>query len=361
MNRMFNSLSGAFIISFFIGSISWAQEIRENYNGIRSLGMGGASIAVVNDETALLSNPAALGKLRETYGTILDPEIEASSNVNGMYTTKAITNPWELEDVKNTTDASRGKYYHFKGQIFPSIVTTNFGIGIHAKKLMDAQMSDDGTNLKTFYQDDMALHLGANLRLFSGRMKIGFVGKGISRIEIDKDINPVTDSMSLSAHAKEGFGIGMDAGLILAAPIVLLPTLSAVVRDVGGTQFTSGSGLRMSTTERPQSLDQDIDVAFAVFPIHGNNSRSSFTVEYQKIKKAADYTDKTKFYHVGYEFNKGDALFFRAGMNQKYWTAGVELATESTQIQIASYGEDIGTDGASIEDRRYVFKFAWRF
>lgn len=358
---MFNSLCMALILNFLSGSFAWSQEIRENYNGVRSLGMGGASIAVVNDETALLSNPAALGKLRDTYGTIIDPEIEGSSNLNGMYTSKAFSNPWELEDVKNTTDASRGKYFHFKGQLFPSIVTKNFGIGIHAKKLMDAQMSEDGTNLKTFYQDDMSLLLGANLRLLGGRMKLGFVGKGISRIEIDKDVNPATDSMNISDHAKEGFGIGLDAGLMLSAPWVWLPTISAVVRDVGGTKFTSGSGLRMSTTERPAELEQDIDVGLAVFPIHGNNTRSSFTLEYQKMKKAADYTDKTKFYHVGYEYNYGDVLFLRAGMNQKYWTAGLEIATESTQMQIASYGEDIGADGNSTEDRRYVFKFAFRF
>ena len=60
-------------ISLF-GAGAGAQEIRENYNGVRSLGMGGASIAVVNDETALLLNPAALGKLS-------DPEIETLTDV----------------------------------------------------------------------------------------------------------------------------------------------------------------------------------------------------------------------------------------------------------------------------------------
>lgn len=358
---MFASPRWATILSFLLSfSFAGAQEIRENYNGVRSLAMGGASVAIVNDETALLLNPAALGRLRDTYGTIIDPEIDGSSNLNNMYKTKAFTDPFDLQQVKDTTDQTRETYFHFKGQIFPSIVMKNFGIGLYAKKLMDAQMDSTGANLTTFYQDDMSLLLGANLRLFGGRIKIGFVGKGISRIEVDKVI-PTTANMDVSTHASEGFGIGVDGGIILAAPIVWIPTLSAVVRDMGGTRFTSGSGLRLSTATRPTEVEQDIDVGLAVFPIHGNQTRSSFTLEYQKLKKAATYTDKTKFYHVGYEFNYADVLFLRAGMNQKYWTGGLEIASEHTQIQFASYGEDVGTDGASIEDRRYVFKFGIRF
>ncbi len=344
---------------FFVSAVQ-AQEIRENYNGARSLGMGGASIAVVNDETALLANPAGLGKLRDAYGTLIDPEIEAGFNAKRMYDTKAFTNPFDLEQVRDTTDYSRDTYFHAKAQLFPSFVIRNFGIGIHASRVMDAKMDSAGQNMTTFYQDDLAVHMGINLRLFDGRIKLGVTGKAISRIEVDK-VLPKTGSFSLGANASEGVGIGSDAGIILTAPIVWLPTLSAVVRDIGGTSFTAGSGIRMKTDTQPKEVQQDIDLALAVFPIHGNQARSSFTFEYQKLKAASEATDKQRFYHVGYEFNYSDVLFFRAGMNQRYWTAGFELASEHTQFQIASYGEDVGVDGDPVEDRRYVFKFAFRF
>lgn len=356
MNRMF-----ALLLLFVMPSgYAFSEEVREFYNGSRSLGMGGASIAVVNDETALLTNPAALGKLRDTYGTIIDPEIDLSNNMSPMYNAKSFSNPWDLESTKNVTDASRESYYHARANIFPSFVAKNFGVGIYGKYLMDAKMNSAGTEMDTFFQDDLALVLGINFRFFDGRIKIGASGRLISRIEIDKLIDP-TGTMAKSAHAAEGAGIGTDLGIILAAPWVWLPTVSAVVRDFGGTKFTAGSGLRMTTTERPQEVPQDIDVAVALFPIHGNHSRSVFTLEYQKIKEASESTDKARYYHAGYEFNYADLLFLRAGMNQKYWTAGVEIASEMTQIQIASYGEDIGAAGASKEDRRYVFKFAFRF
>jgi hypothetical protein len=61
------------------------------------------------------------------------------------------------------------------------------------------------------------------------------------------------------------------------------------------------------------------------------------------------------------ELNYADALFVRAGMNQRYWTAGLELSIVNYQFQAASYGEEIGDDVTPREDRRYVVKFAFRF
>ncbi len=351
-----------FLIAAFslFSGILQAAEIRENYNGVRPLGMGGVSIAVVNDETALLINPSGLGKLRDTYGTIFDPEVEGGQNLNQMYNTKAFTEPFDLNHVKDTLGYSKEQYYHAKYQIFPSFVARNFGVGIRLGKLMDAQMNAAGTLMSTFHQDDMAVHMGFNFRFFDGRVKIGAVGKIISRIEVIGDLDATTE-LDRGTLASEGVGIGSDVGVTLSAPVATLPTISAVIRDMGGTTYDSGSGLRLATTSRPRETEQDMDVAIAFFPIHSNKVRSTISFQYNKMLEAAEATDKSRYYHAGYELNYGDVVFFRAGMNQKYWTAGAELASERTQIQIASYGEDIGADGDSQEDRRYVFKFAFRF
>lgn len=364
-NRMFHLLQILiFVRALTLSNFAHAQdsEIRPNFLGSRALGMGGAQIAVVNDETALLANPAALGKLRDFYGTILDPEIDLGKNVNEMNKPSTISNPFDLEQVRNAANGTRDTYYHARGQVFPSMVMKNFGIGFFGRRVLDARMDTAGTALKTFYQDDVAIHLGFNIRLFDGRLKLGLMGKGISRIEINKTLNPL-NSMGLDQNASEGFGVGSDAGLIFAVPIVWIPTFSVVARDIGGTAFTAGSGLRMKSTtgEPPAPMAQDFDVAVAVFPIHGNKSRSSFTLEYDKISAAASAQDKSRYYHAGYEFNYADAFFVRAGMNQRYWTAGVEFASEHTQIQLTSYGADVGPDGTPEEDRRYVLKFAIRF
>lgn len=360
MNRMFKILLLIITLGFSILVQAQDHEVREDYIGARALGMGGAQIAVVNDETALLVNPAALGKLRDVYGTILDPEVDGNANLSSIYKTKSFSNPWDLGQVATSLDASRDKYFHAREQLFPSFVARNFGIGIIQRKTLDAQMNTAGTSLQTFYQDDLGVYLGFNLKFFEGRIKIGGAAKMISRIEVNRALD-TSLPMDVKTNGSEGLGIGGDVGILMTAPWVLLPTLSAVVHDVGGTSFGAAKGFRMSTTTAPQSVSQDIDVALAIFPIHGNNTRSSFTLEYDKMNEASQSSNKMRYAHVGYEFNYGDVMFLRAGMNQKYWTAGLELASEHTQFQLASYGEDVGTDTASQEDRRFVVKFALRF
>ncbi|MDG0815586.1 PorV/PorQ family protein [Bdellovibrio svalbardensis] len=338
-----------------------ARERRSFYSGIRCQAMGGACIAVVNDETALLVNPAGLGKLRDIYGTIFDPEIESNTNANDMYADSAYSNPFNLSDVKPALDANRGSYYHAKAQLFPSIVGRNFGIGIYGNSLLDAQMSADGTTIDTYYRSDLAAVLGFNFRFFDGRIKLGVNTKLIDRVEVDNTALSSSGSLEYKDIANSGLGLSTDVGLILSAPWTFLPTVSAVLRDIGGTSFNQGSGFRMSTTGRPNVVSQDLDVAAALFPIHSNYVRSTWTVEYRGLLTTADEPDKAKLLHAGIELNLGDVFFVRAGYNQRYWTAGLELASERFQWQLASYGEEIGTVDTPKEDRRYSLKFAYRF
>lgn len=352
-----------------LASISaWSQERVEFYNGARYLGMGDSAVAVANDETALAVNPAALGRLRGFYGTIFDPEIDGNTGGSNIYKEKAYTQPITLSGVIPSVVAAPQVPYYFRGQIMPSFVARNFGIGLLIKYNLSAMANSAGTAVDTFYRDDMALLLGYNLRLWEGRIKIGFTGKAISRIELDDsalDPNGPLDVASLgtTGQAKEGLGVGVDAALMLAAPWKYLPTITAVVRDVGGTKFDKAYQNRLSTsTQRPDQQAQDMDVGMGIFPIWTNYIRSSWHVEYRSVLTAADEPDKMKLVHAGMEINFADVFFLRAGYNQRYFTGGLELASERFQIQFATYGEEIGSSSTTmVEDRRYVAKFALRF
>ncbi len=337
-----------------------ARERRSFYSGVRCLAMGGACVAVVNDETALLVNPAGLGKLRDMYGTFFDPEVEFGYHGQG-FGTDIYSNPFSLESIKDALDRKREAYYHAKAQVFPSFVARNFGIGLYGNYLLDAEMSGDGSVIDTYYRNDLALVLGFNFRFFDGRIKLGFNTKLINRIEVNNSTLSASGPLDYNSIASEGVGLSTDVGLILAAPWTYLPTITAVLRDVGGTSFTQSSGIRMSTTGRPDLVPQDLDIGAALFPIHTNFVRSSWTVEYRGLLTQADEEDKAKLIHAGFEMNFGDKYFLRGGYNQRYWTAGGEIASERIQWQFATYGEEIGTRDNPREDRRYTVKFAFRF
>lgn len=357
-------ISTLFCLSILLlaAATSWGRERRVFYEGVRGRAMGGAQIAVVNDETALLINPAGLGKLRDFYGTYFDPEIEVSNNLNSMYKDSVFTQPFSIAGVRDTLNASREKYYHAKAQLFPSLVAKNFGIGIYANYLLGGEMNTAGDNMDMYYRSDLAVALGYNFRFFDGRIKLGFNVKLLNRVELDNptiDPNGALDLPSLGVT--EGTGVSTDVGLIMTAPWIWLPTISAVVHDMGNTTFDKASGVRMSTTNRPNMVKQDVDVAVALFPIHTNRVRSSWTLEYRGLLTSSEETDKAKLLHAGMEFNFGDVFFVRGGYNQRYFTGGFELASENMQVQIASYGEEVGTNTAPKEDRRTVVKLAFRF
>lgn len=344
------------------------QEVREFYNGVRALGMGGASLAVTNDETSLITNPAGLGKLRDIYGTVIDPELELGSAASKIQKANSTTDPFSTDKIGEALVLEPDTYYHAKAQVFPSFVVRNFGIGILYKNTLDGIYHPATDELSMFYQDDLAVILGFNFRIWGGRIKIGFNGQLINRIELDE--NNLTKSPTTELEKtrlvdlglmKEGTGLSLNGGILLAAPWTYLPTIGAVIHDIGGTSFDKGQNQRLTANNRPNTVQQDIDVAAALFPIHTNTTRSSFTLEYRNLLTNGEDSQKFKYMHGGFEVNFADHVFLRAGYHQKYWTAGFEISNESFQFQMASYGEEVGTRGTSREDRRYVAKAAFRY
>jgi hypothetical protein len=356
------------LVSSIFRSAGFAAERMEFFNGVRALGMGGAVVAVANDETALLSNPAALGKLRDFYITVADPELDISEDtqaiVGGDIT--AFMDPQDTVDkIKNKP--TRNMYQ--RAQVFPSVVLPNFGIGLFAKYEMSAHIDATSGNIEMNYVNDIAAVMGFNIRLFDGVVKIGGSGRLINRTTlIREDILTSETALSIDSSGQEGVGVAGDAAIMLAAPITWLPTIGVVYRDIGHTRYDMGSGVLHSTSDSPDSTRPTLDVAFAVFPIIGKTSRMTVTGELRDImknmedgKSGRQEDDISRRIHAGLEFNFSDVFFLRAGMNQRYWTAGAELALFNYQLQLASYGEDIGTADDPEEDRRYVAKFAWRF
>ena len=340
---------------------AFAAETYEFYNGVRSLGMGGARVAVVNDETALLVNPASLGKLRDNFITLIDPELEIGQDTE-LITGTNLLGFLDPQTTLNLTLARPEKRLHQRAQLFPSLVFPNFGLGLYARYSTDAEVDATLTNLEMNYRNDYAAVLGFNFRLFDGRVKLGFNARAINRVEVSRtDIDATSTALTLSGLASEGFGVGVDTGLVLTAPWSWLPTLAAVYRDVGGTTYDVNDGMFLSTSTRPASTPGTVDVGLAVFPIMGKRSRSTVSVEYRDVLTAGEVADFNERLHYGFEINLADAFFVRGGMNQNYWTAGLELAMLRYQFQVATYGEEIGDSTAKRQDRRYVGKFAFRF
>lgn len=367
LKKMTKGFLGRSILRLFVvasitllGAQSQAAEIYRFYQGVRALGMGGAYSAVVNDETSLLTNPAGLGKLRDRITTVADPEAQGSlTNFQVIKLDRlTFTTPSGLLSLLNE---KKGVHWNAKAQLFPSIVAPNVGFGIHGKVQYDAEVAADGSNFRMDYTNDYAAVVGVCFRFLDGIIKFGFTGRYVDRTEIHKDLDPTVTDIDMSQTASSGTGLASDVGLILTAPVALLPALSLVLHDAGVTSYQMGSSSFLSTSTKPKDTPQTLDVGLAIFPVSGRNTRYTLTAEYHDAMNALNETYTMKKVHVGGEMNLADFFFIRAGMNQSYWTAGMEISSEYMQIQIASYGEEIGTEAAKREDRRFVAKVGFRF
>ncbi len=350
---------------FFLGSaIAGAYSERNDfYNGVRSLGMGGAYTAVVNDETALLTNPAGLSRLRDKILTVVDPELSGNTNITEFLPANRLLDAGiqSPSDLLKMLKEHPGKHWFAKAQFFPSFAAPNVGFGLHAKWKYDAEVNSESTNFRLDYTQDYAAVLGFSLKFFGGILKVGGSARYVNRTEIHKDFDPNDPVIDMNQNASEGTGLGVNTGIVLTAPVQWLPTLAVAVKDVGTTSYTLTSGMFLHTQTRPADSPQSIDVGIALNPLLSNTTRMLITADYHDVLDAYQDDDLAKRIHAGLEINFDDVFFFRAGYHQRYWTAGFELAGPMIQFQAATYGEELGTSSAPKEDRRWVAKFSLRF
>jgi len=349
-----------FLVLGFSFKEAQAQAWLDGYTNVRSLGMGGAEIGLTSDETSLYRNPANLGSIRGTFGTVLDPELAGSSNFLNLITSSNTAKSTDIEALGPIMAANPNTTYHSRLQLTPSLIVRNFGFGLIYRNELNAISDSTGATMNTQYQSDMGGIIGLNQSFFGGVLKVGASAKGINRIEVINTSLATSGTLSLQSIGSEGTGVVFDAGVMIQMPVKWIPTISVVGHDLGDTEFYRKSGVRLSTASQPTIVKQSIDAAVSIFPIHSSQVRSIWTVEYKDITNSKVETDYSRRLHVGTELNVYDIVFLRLGMNQNYLTYGLELASEKMSWQFASYGEEVGTSTTKQEDRRYVFKVSLR-
>lgn len=323
------------------------------------MGMGGAAVAVVNDETSLLLNPIGLGRLREPYVTVFDPEVTTNMDSVSVVQDLAL-DAIEIDQVYEELGGRLDQQYFTRAQVFPSFATRNYGFGFLGKYDVLAERRSVDQFFDLNYISDWAAVAGYNHSFFGGQIKVGISGRYIDRVEFVGSIDPTTQGLDLKNLATNGTALAADIGLSLTSPTDWLPTLSVLMKDVGDTSFTLGDGVRDGYlgVGDPTKIPMTMDVAAALFPIWSNSTRGTFTVEYDDVLGDGD-TEKRL--HAGIEINLADRFFFRGGWNKGYLTAGFEFATATFQFQFAYYGEEIGTDANPVQDDRLAIKTVLRF
>lgn len=352
------------MLALFLPVLAQADSVNSEWvSTTRSLTMGNVGIASAGDPTtAMFYNPAALARQKKTSAELFNPQFDIGTGVFAMGGSSNISKHSTLTKVRPLLSQNKETASSLGFSLYPNISAQNFNFGILMKA--EGASVDDGTNLTYKSRNLLIPTLGISMGLFSGRIRWGLAVRAVQISENDKVIDTnTTAAAGYTMDMAEGFGIGLDSGLLLTMPWDALPTIGFVARNVGDTSFPSEANFSIAsgTSTRKDKIKMTYDGGFSIAPKIGQRSTVTFAADYRDIMNVYGVNDKRRL-NLGIEFDFGKTLFMRFGYGRGYWTAGIGLGSRYGSLDLGTYSEDLDrTSFNGIEDRRISLRYGSKF
>jgi hypothetical protein len=358
-----------------VDRIGLNYNIHQNYISTRAMGMGNAFTAVADDYNVLYYNPAGLAFLKQKD---LNLKLEASGTPALLGFANELSDDLKKPEadqpnaINDTFTRNFGQNFNFRPVIGGTLVKPGWGIGFIPLDLsMDLGIHQNlGPTLAVeAYQDSTlafgyARKVGGGGAITDGDLGVGVTGKLVYRGYVGKDLPApefvVNSDYFSKKDANEGLTADADIGALykLHTPehVYLTPYFSAVARNVLDYGFKSNLHLIDPNSQEPPKLGRRLDLGSKFEGRKFWNLVPSLTCDVKDI--GTDYWTWLKGLHVGAEVLWDVSWWlrggYRIGMSQGYWTAGFSGTFAWFQLDLASWGEEMGTMNSRKENRRYA-------
>jgi len=347
--------------SLFSAMSLHAAPQRPFYQATRALTMGDAYTAVGTDFEAVYYNPAGIARRTKPRMKFLDIEGNISQGFVSLFD-GSLTKLLSIQKILADTKKSAGKPYGIGMALTPQFLVRNFSFGVIVRSQNEATYKSGDALTNLYSAADLGAYMHYGIALGGGIFKLGVGGKILNRAELDRDYTDAEiagGGLSFTEQWKEGLGIGFDVGALLTLPVASLPTFGVTVHDVGNTLFQDKRIIFTSDTApagAPDKLEQKISAGYSMILKQGRGVRTVLAVDYKDITGAGTI-------HGGFEFNYGNMLYLRGGVNQgSYWTAGLGVHLGGMGLEFGTYGENVApAGGARINDRKYTGRYVLSF
>lgn len=331
------------------------------YTATRANSMGGAFVAVADDEEAIFMNPAGLAGVKGVTFTYAAADVELSTDtlLAGLQGATALSNP-----SGNTLNAFMGKDIYSSVQFAPSLIMPNFGVSLISNgqfQLVEQNVANPNINLGYQITNGVQAAMGFSVlpkRLRSkSDLRVGVAVKMLWRQGGYHDLD-FLEMLSLTQdpvdqlHAMNGpysLGVGVDVGTQYQYTVSKNLTLGAalVMTNVGDTSFANPA-------DQPIKSNMTAGLA-ATYKLRKIKAILDF--DYQHILQDMDFGSKT---HVGLELQV-PFINLDCGLDQMNLTYGASFDIWILRISAASYAQELASYAGQNPERRYALHIALKF
>lgn len=350
---------GLFITSIFSGQAA-AYDRPLTYETSRSLGMGGVSVAIADDQQALFCNPAGLGLRTTSAYSVLSATAQRSEDYD------AVNDHIDSLSDSDTPGARAGNYRNLMQimgksghQSWSSMAYylggTGFGIAAMHRESEDFSVENPASPLVRSRVDKDTVLAGSFARsqketqiLFKDRSTGWWGGtmKFVSRKTADHTFY-ARDFAALSPQAlkdtdRTGVAVDFDLGALWQLNNPWQTTIGLFAGNLLNSDFSEEAG----------KLKRQFAAGVAIKPLTGPPERN------EKLLLAADYwetgEDKSGLSNLrlGMQLRLSRHLQLLAGLRGGYPTGGLAFTWHDLKIQAANYAEELGQRPGEREDRR---------
>ena len=339
------------------------------YETARTLAMGGASVAVADDQQALFSNPAGIGMQNEKSYSFLNGVVAKNNDYDEVDDKLSTLNSDDIAGSRSNNLVNMrqivGKTgwqtfsnlaYYIGGQGFALAAyyreSENFAVKNPVSPYLTAQIEKD-----TLVSGSLARSFSEPHNLFSDRATgwWGATMKFVSRRSADKIYSArdfaAIDSSVIKNTNLTGATLDFDVGALWQLNNPWKPTIGVFAGNLLSSEFSPEIG----------NLKRQFAFGASFRPLTGPPERN------EKLLLALDYRDEgndkaalTKV-RMGLEAKITSHLYLQTGFRSGYLTGGASLRWQDWRFQFATYSEELGKNPGDDEDRRYAVSADWKF
>jgi hypothetical protein len=396
-----HTLIGILLVGLVPTMHAFAQEIPESFVPVRPHSMGGAFTAIANDENAIWTNPAGIGRVRkarsrDTVHLVKFPNLILGANTKGREFIQGVqgkTSSEDIDQIAAQADKLGDKPFWANTSISPLVMfdfeSSPAMIGGYSSSTLRAFLNEDNKQLaNTGAISDVGGMLGLSVTDRSNRISFGAIARYVARYAYEDKVplETLADPRALQSrirnNANKSSATAIDMGFLWTFADFWFPTVGIAVlnaptgckdgylnpfsrtrQKVCGTLFRGD----FANEEAISTVDPtDVRYGVSITPRFGRKlaARIALDLHHNAIVSGdtvygLDGIDITKRLHAGIELFTGNPLLpspfsVALGLNQGFYTMGFSVNLGYLSLDFASFGTDISTTSKPREDRRLL-------